>query len=218
MRKITILLLSISWYLPATSQSSLQIAIDAGPTITPGISYRNCTGHINPVLTTSFALIYKPDPSFGLELKFSSLLNPVSYLNNDSDYTLKTYTTSHIFLQHLVMGFNYYLPFRPIHPYLGLLLGASYAETKDISPQSKNYNLSWGFQSGATLDLSNTVALKFGGYILITPGVYNNTSYFNAGADGSGFPSFIIGNPSKATITQWNINLGLAINLKKRGR
>jgi hypothetical protein len=60
------------------------------------------------------------------------------------------------------------------------------------------------------------IALKLGGYVLLTPGVYNNTSYFNVAADGSGFPSFAIGDPSKATITQWSMNIGIVVNFGKK--
>jgi hypothetical protein len=62
------------------------------------------------------------------------------------------------------------------------------------------------------------IALKLNGYVLKTPGVYNNTSYFDVADDGSGFPSFIVGNPSKATITQWNLNIGIVVNLGKKWR
>ena len=216
MRKIALLYLLVILFLTATSQSRMQLSIDAGPTFTSTIRYQNCTGHIEPAITPSFALLYKVNSYFGLELKFASLIGPTSYLNNDSDKIVKIYTTSHIVLQHLLAGFNYFVPSKRIHPYVGLLLGGSYAETKEIEPQSFIYNFSVGFQTGATLNLSSLLALKLNGYVLKTPGVYNNTSYFDVANDGSGFPSFIVGDPSKATITQWNINIGILVNLGKK--
>ncbi len=145
-------------------------------------------------------------------------MRPTSYFSNDSDNTVKIYTTSHIVLQRILAGFNYYLPLKGIQPFIGLAAGASYAQTTETAPQSFIYNFNWGFQTGATLNIAKSMALRLDGWAVFIPNVSNNTSYFNAAADGSGFPSFIIGNPSRATITQWNINVGLLINLRKRNR
>jgi hypothetical protein len=217
MRKIAVLLhVFAGLYLPAASQPRMQLGIDIGPTFTSQIRYQNCTGHIDPAITASFAFLYRANSFFELELKFSNLIHPTSYLNNDSDNTVKIYTTSHIVLQHLLTGFNFFVPSKHIHPYIGLLLGASYAQTKEIAPESHIFSFTWGFQTGVTLNLSGLIALKLGGYVLLTPGVYNNTSYFNVAADGSGFPSFAIGDPSKATITQWSMNIGIVVNFGKK--
>jgi len=219
MRKIALLLhVFLILFLTTTSQSRIQLSIDAGPTFTSKITYQNCTGHIEPAITPSVALLYKINSNFGLELKFASLISPTSYLSNDSNNIVKIYTTSHIVLQHLLAGFNYFVSSKRLHPYVGLLLGGSYAQTKEVEPQSLIYSFSLGFQTGATLNLSSWIALNLNGYVLETPGVYNNTSYFNVADDGSGFPSFIVGNPSKATITQWNINIGVVVNLGKKVR
>lgn len=216
-REILFALLLLTGF-PAIGQSRFQLAISGGPTFTSDIKYKNCTGHINTATTASFALIYRPDPSFGIELKFSSLMHPTSYLNSDTNNIVKIYTTSHIVLQHILAGFNYYLPLKPVQPFIGIAAGASYAQTTETAPQSSIYNFSWGFQTGATLNITKSIALLLEGCAVFTPNVSNNTSYFDVGADGSGFPSFIIGDPSKATITQWNINLGVLINLGKTSR
>ena len=202
--------------MPARGQSRFQIAAEGGSTFTSAIKYKNCTGYINPALTLSITFLYKPGPAIGIELQFSDLSNPVSYLNNVSDNTVKIYTTSHITLEHLLGGFNYYVPVKNIHPYMGLLLGASYAATKETSPPSSIYNFTCGLQTGSEFTLSKSIDLRLNGSVIITPGVANNTSYFNVGADGGGFPSFIVGDPSRAAITQWNISLGVLINLKKK--
>jgi hypothetical protein len=219
MKNIAVLLvLLISLQSSAISQSKFQLLVAGGPTFTSDIKYNNCTGHINTTLTGSLGLIYRPDSTFGIELKFSGLLHPTSYLNNDTDYTVKAYTTSHIVFQRVLAGFNYYLPVKGIQPFLGLIAGASFAQTTAISPESSIYNFNWGFQAGATLNIAKSTALRLDACTVFIPNVYNNSSYFNGAADGTGFPSFIIGDPSKATITQWNINLGLVINLGKTNK
>src|SRR4030095_3113624 len=118
MGKIALLFhLFVILFLHATSQSRMQLSIDVGPTFTSKIRYQNCTGHIEPAITPSFALLYKVNSYFGLELKFVSLIGPTSYLDNDSNNIVKIYTTSHIVLQHLLAGFNYFVPSKRIHPY-----------------------------------------------------------------------------------------------------
>lgn len=219
MKNITsLLVLLICSQSHAISQSRFQFAVSGGPTFTPNIGYKNCTGHINTAMTGSFAFIYQPDSSFGIELKFSSLSHPTSYLNNDTNNTVKIYTTSHIVLEHILVRFNYYLPLKGIQPFIGLAAGASYAQTTETAPQSSIVSFNWGFQIGTTLNIAKSIALRLDGCAVFIPNVSNNTSYFNVAAGGSGFPSFIIGNPSRATIAQVNINLGLLINLSKRNR
>jgi len=215
-RKMILLLqLFVSCHFIATSQSRFELAIDVGPAFTRNIRYQNCTGRIDPAVASSVAFTYKLNSSLGLELKFSNLFSPTSYLKNGSDNVVKAYTISHILLQHLLAGMNYYVPVQRIHPYFGLLAGASYAETKETAPASSIYSFSWGFQVGAMLNLSAATALKVGDCFVITPNVYNNTSYFNVAADGSGFPSFAVGNPSRASILQWDLSIGIVIRLGK---
>lgn len=169
-------------------------------------------------MTGSLGLLYRPDSTFGIEVKFSGLSRPTSYLKNDTSNTVKTYTTSRIVLQRILAGFNYYLPFKGINPFMGVAVGATYAQTTQTAPQSSIINFTWGFQTGATLNIASTVALRLDAYAVFIPNVSNNTSYFDVAADGSGFPSFIVGNPSRATITQWNVSVGLLINLDKRNK
>jgi hypothetical protein len=166
-------------------------------------------------MTASMGFSYKLDSTFGIELKFSSLLSPTSYLNNDTSDIVKIYTTSRIVFQRILAGFNYYLPLKGIQPFLGLVAGVSYVRTTETAPESSIANFNWGFHSGATLNINKLMALRLDACVVFIPNVSNNTSYFNVASDGSGFPSFIIGDPSSATITQWNINLGLLINLSK---
>jgi len=219
MKNITVLLvLLICLQFHAISQSRFQFSVSGGPTFTSNIGYKNSTGHINTAMTGSLAFIYRPDSTFGFEIKFSSLVNPTSYLNNDTSNIVKIYTTSHIVFQRILAGLNYYLPLKGIQPFLGLVTGASYAQTTETAPESSIINFNWGFQTGASLKIAKSMALRLDVCAVFIPNVSNNTSYFNVAANGSGFPSFIIGNPSRATITQLNINLGLLINLSKRNR
>src|SRR5450631_1951356 len=103
MKNITVLLLLlISLQFPAISQSRFQISVSGGPTFTSKIGYNNCTGHINTAMTGSLALIYRPDSTFGIELRFSGLSHPTSYLNNDTSNTVKIYTTSQIVFQRIL--------------------------------------------------------------------------------------------------------------------
>jgi hypothetical protein len=168
-------------------------------------------------MTGSLAIIYRPRSTFGIELKFSGA-HPKSYLNNDTENVVKVYTSSHIVFQRILAGFNYYLPLKNVQPFLGLVAGASYAQTTETAPESSIINFNWGFQSGATLNIAKGMGLRLDASAVFIPNVSNNSSYFNVASDGSGFPSFIIGNPSSATITQWNINLGLLINLGKTNK
>lgn len=202
----------------ANSQARFQLAVSGGPTFTKDIQFRNCTGHINTTITNSVSFLYRLDSTFGLELKYSSLNRPTSYLNYDADNIVKVYTTSRIIFQRLLTGINYHFPLKPVQPFIGVLAGASYIETTETYPNSSLYSFNWGLQAGAALNISKSIALRLDGSIIFIPNVSNKSSYFNVSADGSGFPSFILDSPSKANISQTNINLGLLINLDNKKR
>ena len=219
MKNITIfLVLMITLQFPAISQPCFQLSVSGGATFTSNIEYNNCTGRINTAMTGSLALIYRPDSAFGIEFKISSLGHPTSYLNNDTSNTVKIYTTSNIVFQRVLVGLNYYLPLKRIKPFIGLLGGASYVEENRASPYSSLIKFNWGFQIGASINIDKILALRLDACEIYIPNVPNNSTFFGNTKDDSGFPSFIIGNPSSATITQWNINLGLLINLKKTNK
>jgi hypothetical protein len=219
MKNITVLLvLLVSLRFPAISQSSLQLSVSGGPTFTSNIEYNNSTGHINAAITGSLGLIYRPNSVFGIEFKISSLANPTSYLNNDTSNTVKIYTTSQIVFQRILAGLNYYLPLKSIKPFIGLIGGASYVEENRASPYSSLIKFNWGFQIGASININKILAVRLDACEIYIPNVPNNSTFFGDTKDDSGFPSFIIGNPSSATITQWNIDLGLLINLSKTNK
>jgi len=137
MKSITFLLVFlISFRFSAISQSNLQVLVSGGPTFTPKIKYNNSAGYISTVVTGSLGLVYRPVSTFGFELKFSDLSHPTSYLKNDTSNTVKIYTTSQIVLQRILAGFNYYLPLKSIKPFLGVITGATYAQTTQTAPQS----------------------------------------------------------------------------------
>ena len=175
---IALLALLICLSLTTKSQSHLQPGVSGGPAFTTNIGYKNCTGNINTSMTGSIAFIYHPDSLFGIELKFSSLLNPTSCLNNDTSNTVKIYTTSHIVFQRILAGFNYYLPLKSIRPFIGLVAGASFAQTTETAPQSSIVSFNLGFQSGATLNIATSIALQSGGcVVLITRSKQGNAGY-----------------------------------------
>lgn len=175
---IALLVLLICLQFTAKSQSRFQLAVSGGPTFTNNIGYNNCTGHINTAMTGSLAFIYRPDTSFGIELKFLSLSNPTSYLDNDTNNTVKIYTTSHIIFQRILAGFNYYLPLKGIQPFIGFAAGASYAQTTETTPQSSIVSFNWGFQIGAALNITKSIALQLDGCAVFIPKVSNNTFLF----------------------------------------
>ncbi len=203
--------------LPATSicQSRFQFLLSGGATFTPACKFQNSTGHINTAATGSLAFIYHPIATIGIELKYSNLSNPLSYLNNTKSETVRIYTSSHITFQRVLTGLNYYLPLKNIKPFIGLLGGASYVEQQQKYPYSSMFKFNWGFQIGASFNINKLLAVRFDASEIYIPNVPNNSAFFGDPANDSGFPSFIIGNPSTATIKQLNVNLGLMINLGK---
>lgn len=202
-----------SLLLPFSGQSQLQILVSTGATFTKDIKYNNSTGHINTTTTGSMALVYKLNSSFGIELKYSGYRRPTSYLNSEVDDIVRIYTTSKIIFRRVLTGVNYYIPLKSIQPFLGIVVGASYVETTETGPPSFKVNFNWGLQTGVEFNVSELVALRLDATAIFIPGVSNKSSFFNVAANGSGFPSFIIGNSSKATISQQNINIGILLNL-----
>jgi hypothetical protein len=51
--------------------------------------------------------------------------------------------------------------------------------------------------------------------VINTPNISNNSAYFDVDSNDDGFPSFAVGNPSTANITQWDISLGIIIRFMK---
>ena len=210
------MLLLILLNITAMSQSKFQLLLAGGPTFTPDIKYENATGHINTAMTGSLGISYRPIDAIGIELKYSGLYHPRSYLNNETDNRVKIYTSSRIVMQNIMGGFNYYLPLRRIQPFLGVLAGATYVQTTETAPESSIINFTWGLQAGAAMKLTKLLTLRLDASRLIIPNISNNSSYFGIAADGSGFPSFVIEKPSRADIKHYSINLGLLFNFGTR--
>ena len=95
MKQFAVLLLSLL-FLHASSlcQSRFQVLLSGGPTFTPEIKYQNSTGHINTAATAALSLIYHPVSALGIELKYGGLVSPLSYLNHETDASVKAYTIS----------------------------------------------------------------------------------------------------------------------------
>ena len=216
MKRITgLFLLLFILQLEAKSQTSIELLASLGPTFTSPISYRNCTGHLDPVTTFSISFVYHPSPLWGLQLNISSL-NPTSYLNDPLNGSVEAYTNSTISIQRFLAGINYSPSFQRIHPFIGCLLGFSVANTTQAFYTSYNTSFSWALQSGIDYYFSHAIGLRLNGAIITTPGIANNTAYFNVDKYGSRFPSFAIGDPSTANIIQWNIGIGIIIRFIKK--
>ena len=213
-RSIVFAISLASLLLPFSSQSQLQILVSTGATFTKDIKYNNSTGHINTTTTGSMALVYKLNSSFGIELKYSGYRRPTSYLNSELDDIVRIYTTSKIIFRCVMTGVNYYLPLKGIQPFLGIAAGASYVQTTETIPPSFKINFNWGLQTGIEFNLSKLVALRLDAMAIFIPGVSNKSPFFNVAPNGSGFPSFVIGSPSKATFAQQNVNFGIIVKLE----
>ena len=195
-------------------QTHWQFSLCMGPTLTSDIRYQNSTGHIRTLFTVSPAFTYYPLQTLGIELKYSGMSKALSYLDNKGNETLRQYTTSHIDLYRITTGLNFYLPLKRIKPFFGILAGASYAEEDNYYPNSQT-KFNWGFQFGATLNISKLVALRLDGSKIYIPNVFNNSLFWGGYRAGGDSPSYLIGTPSKATIKQLNVNFGLILNMGK---
>jgi hypothetical protein len=218
MRKIFFSYFLISVFQPFVfAQKSFEIIPSVGQTFSPSMSFRNCTGEFNSATNFSLSGIYHPDPSWGLELNFTTV-SPTTYLNFPADNSVSVYTHSTINIQRLLAGINYSPPIKKLHPYIGFLLGFSQATTSDIWNPGSYTSFSWSIQTGAAYYFSPLIGIRLNGAFIATPNIPNNSAYFNVDGSGDGFPSFALGDPSQANLIQWNINLGIIVRFVKNGK
>ncbi len=216
MKKVFALLFLLSVLRPgANGQTSFEVLASLDHTNTPSIAYQNCTGHLSPTYTPSISFIYHPHPSWGFEMTCSSL-HPTTYLNDPDNNSVKVYTNSVINMQRLLTGINYSVPFNRIHPYIGCLLGFTHTVTTQTPMTATYTSFSWACQAGTDFYFSSLIGMRLNGAIITTPNIPNNSAYFNVDKNGEGFPTFAVGNPSTAGITQWNISLGIIVRLMKK--
>ncbi|HTS45074.1 MAG TPA: outer membrane beta-barrel protein [Puia sp.] len=216
MRKAVALFLLLLFMLQtATAQRSFEILPSFGYVLTPTINYQQCTGHIDPALSFSSSFIYHPNPTWSFELIYSGSY-PTSYLYDPDDERVAVYTRSTIDIDRLLAGVNYSFSFNEIHPHIGVLLGFTYTETTQTYLTSSHTGFSLAPQAGVDYYFSSLIGIRLNTALIFTPNVPNNSAYFNVDKEGNGFPSFAIGNPSSAGITQWNFSLGIIIRFMKR--
>jgi hypothetical protein len=189
-------------------QSSIEFIPSAGVSFADNISYERCTGHVDPAFVFSLSFIYHPTSVIGLELIFLDE-NPSTYLSNPDDPSVKVYTDSKIVVQRLMAGVNFSMPGERINPFLGCQFGFTYAYTAHLVNTGEYTGFTWALQGGADYYISSLIGVRMKFAWIQTPDVSNNSAYFNVGKDGSGFPTFAVGDPSSANISQINLGVGI---------
>ncbi len=110
------------------SQSGIEFIPSVGISFADNITYERCTGRIDPAFVFSLSFIYHPSPRVGLELSYLNE-NPFTYLSVPTNPSVQVYTRSTISVQRLLGGVNFSFPVKRFRPYLGCLLGLTYANT-----------------------------------------------------------------------------------------
>jgi hypothetical protein len=214
MRKV-FLLVCILLMLISTikAQFSFELSPSLGWTSTPIIKYNNCTGNINSTLTEFNSLIFHPNQSWGFELTYS-YAKPTSFLN-DTIISVSVYTRSQITVERLIGGIDYYFSLKKIHPYFGFLFGFNYVTTDHIYLPTSFTSFCWGGQAGVDYYFSSLLGARLNFAVINSPDIPNNSAWFGVNKNGEGFPTYAVGEPSKAEITQWNICLGIIFRFMK---
>jgi outer membrane protein W len=217
MRKLLALFFMLSIISSNThAQTSFELLTSFGLTFTPAITYQNCTGHFSQTVTPLISFIYHPHPSWGLELTYSNT-HPTTYLNDPADGSVSVYTHSKINVYRLLTGINYSLPFKKIQPYIGCLAGFTHTVTTQtqLNAIGTCTSFSWAFQTGVDFYFSSYIGLRLNGVLVNSPNISNNSAWYNVDKNGEGFPTYAVGNPSSANITQWDISLGIIVRFMK---
>jgi hypothetical protein len=209
----SVLLLLFHWQI-AHGQTSVEVLACLGREYTPSIAYQNCSGQFSPSFSPSIVGIYRPVSALGIELMLSSL-SPTTYLYDPADQRVQVYTNSKINIQRFLTGLNYFPPLKKIHPYIGLLVGFTRAVTTQVDLTNTNTSFTWSGQVGVEYYFSSFIGVRLNMAVINTPNISDNSAYFDVDSNGDGFPSFAVGNPSTANITQWDISLGIIIRFMK---
>ncbi len=208
-------MLNCLYALTAHSQSSIELIPAAGNIFSDNINYQRCTGHIDPAFQFSFSFIYHPNPVFGLELMYI-VENPMTYLDDPDNASVKAYTSSQVNVQRLLTGLNISIPVKKFHPFLGSLLGFTSVTTTKAWDTNELTEFTWSLQTGADYYFSPLIGLRIKFSMIQTPNISNNSAYFDVGKLGDGFPSFAIGDPSSANITQLSLTLGIIFHFQPK--
>jgi hypothetical protein len=209
MRKyLFIFVLTSLWTLAGYSQSSIELIPSVGMSAGDNITYERCTGRIDPAFVFSFSFIYHPSPVVGLELSYLDE-NPFTYLSSLDNPSIQVYTSSKIAVQRLLGGVNFSIPVKKFRPYLGCLLGFTYANTANLVNTGRYTGFTWALQTGADYYISSLIGMRLKIAMIQTSNVPNNSAYFDVGKNGEGFPTFAVGDPSSANLRQVNVALGI---------
>lgn len=195
------------------SQSGIELIPSGGVSFGDNISYERCTGHIDPAFAFSLSFIYHPSPRIGLELSYLNE-NPFTYLSTPDNPSVQVYTSSNIMVQRLMGGVNFSIPDKRIKPFLGCLLGFTYAYTANLLNTGEYTGFTWALQGGADYFFSSLIGVRLKIAWIRTPNVSNNSAYFNVGKNGEGFPTFAVGDPSSASLSQINMGLGIIFHFQ----
>jgi hypothetical protein len=195
------------------AQFSFEISPSLGCTFTPAINYKNCTGNINSSFTEFNSLIFHANQSWGFALIYN-YFKPTTFLN-DTISSVGVYTRSQITVERLLGGVNYYFTIKKVHPYIGGLFGLDYAATTQNYLPTSFTSFCWGGQAGVDYYFSYLLGVRLNGTIINSPGIPNNSAWFNVNKNGEGFPSYAVGNPSTAGIIQMNVSLGIIVRFMK---
>jgi hypothetical protein len=206
-------MLGCLYALTSYSQSSIELIPAGGNTFSDQIYYQRCTGHIDPAFQFSFSFIYHPSPVFELELTYMDE-NPSTFLDNPDNNSVKVYTSSEIMVQRLLTGLNISIPVKRFTPYLGCLLGFTNVTTTKAYDTNELTAFTWSFQTGADYYFTSPIGVRLKLSIIQTPNISNNSAYFDVGKAGDGFPTFAVGNPSTANISQLNLSLGIIFHFQ----
>jgi len=216
LRKHTFLFLQYCFYTLTTySQSSIELIPAAGNTFSDKINYQHCTGHIDPAFQFSFSFIYHPNPIFGLELTYMDE-NPMTYLDVSDNGSVKVYTSSNVRVQRLLGGLNVSIPVKRFNPFLGFLLGFTNVITTKAYDTNEMTGFSWSLQTGADYYFSSLIGARIKLSLIQTPNISNNSAYFDVGKNGDGFPTYAVGDPSSANISQLNLVLGIIFHFQPK--
>lgn len=199
------------------SQSSIDLIATGGFSFSDKVNYMGCTGTVDPAFVFSLSFVYHPDRIIGFEVNYL-YEQPTTYLDDQHDNSVKIYTSTNVTISRFLGGVNFQLPNKRLRPFAGVLLGVTQVETSDIINTGEYTGFTWSLQGGADLNISSLLAIRAKFSYVQTPNVSNNSAYFGVKGNGDGFPTFALGEPSTANISQINLSLGIVFHIRLKSR
>ena len=197
----------------ARAQTGFEFRVGPEITFTGPVDYEHSTGGIHPNGMGSLGLIYHPVPYFGLEGLVCTGA-PESYLELPPSEGGGVYS-ARISMARYMAGVEGTYPAGRWFPFAGVLLGSSVARYTGDAYPSDDGKFTWGLHMGTTYYLSSLVGLRLQAAVFVIPNVSNNSAWFGVDGQGDGFPSFAIGIPSSATITQYAAGLAMVVRFSR---